>query len=82
MPDAASGRGMKMKPNVIKVTSLQFGVSSEDIKTPPSLKTTSKKYSKEAQEFHDWLREKKPDYIVVIAYGKIIPQEILDMPHF
>jgi methionyl-tRNA formyltransferase len=26
------------------------------------------------------LEEKQPDFIVVVAYGKIIPQQILDIP--
>ncbi len=36
--------------------------------------------SDEGKEFVKRLEEKKPDYIVVIAYGKIIPQAILDIP--
>jgi len=40
----------------------------------------SKKYAEEANNFKLRLEAKKPDYIVVIAYGKIIPQYILDIP--
>jgi len=28
------------------------------------------------------LKNKEPDFLVVIAYGKIIPQSILDIPKF
>ena len=50
------------------------------IQTPSSLRLNSKKYAKEAQDFEAWLQQKKPDLLVVIAYGKIIPQHILDIP--
>jgi methionyl-tRNA formyltransferase len=36
--------------------------------------------SEEAKEFAERLKEKNPDLLVVIAYGKIIPQAILDIP--
>lgn len=36
--------------------------------------------SDEGKAFAQRLTDKKPDYIVVIAYGKIIPQSILDIP--
>jgi methionyl-tRNA formyltransferase len=36
--------------------------------------------SEEGKEFATRLAEKNPDYLVVIAYGKIIPQAILDIP--
>ncbi|USN56394.1 MAG: hypothetical protein H6766_05005 [Candidatus Peribacteria bacterium] len=50
------------------------------ISTPNSLRLDSKKYADEAAQFQSWLEEKKPDLLVVIAYGKIIPQHILDIP--
>jgi len=36
--------------------------------------------SEEGQVFAARLAEKNPDFLVVIAYGKIIPQGILDIP--
>lgn len=50
------------------------------IQTPNSLRLDSKKYAEEAHNFYLWLKEKNPDYIVVIAYGKIIPENILNLP--
>jgi len=38
--------------------------------------------SQEWKEFANRLRNKQPDFLVVIAYGKIIPQAILDIPRF
>lgn len=72
---------MKVQPNPIKTHAHLLGVAEQNIQTPPSLKLTSPKFAKQAQEFHDWLHDVEPDFIVVIAYGKIIPQTILDIPH-
>lgn len=35
--------------------------------------------SDEGKQFSEWLKNKQPDFLVVIAYGKIIPQAILDI---
>ena len=37
--------------------------------------------SEEGRQFAERLTEKNPDFLVVIAYGKIIPQAILDIPN-
>ena len=80
MPDKPSGRGMKMKPNIIKAKARELGLGEDCIKTPQSLKLKSKKYGADAQQTTTRLETLKPDFIVVIAYGKIIPQHILDIP--
>ena len=51
--------------------------SSDIISTPTKLNSEK---SEEGREFTQRLKEKNPDMIVVIAYGKIIPQAILDIP--
>ncbi|MBQ2600363.1 hypothetical protein II582_03180 [bacterium] len=53
-----------------------------DIQTPNSVCLDSKKYGLEAKDFADWLKSKDADFFVVIAYGKIMPIEILEMSHF
>lgn len=35
--------------------------------------------SDEGRDFAEWLKNKEPDFLVVIAYGKIMPQAILDL---
>lgn len=82
MSDKPSGRGLKMKPNIIKSESLGLWINEKNIKTPRSLKLSSKKYKSDAEEMKQRLEDMKPDFIVVIAYGKIIPQHILDIPIF
>ncbi|HKL43656.1 MAG TPA: membrane protein insertion efficiency factor YidD [Candidatus Absconditabacterales bacterium] len=88
-PDEKSGRGMKLKSNIIKtegekITPLNKGergdLKNKFIQTPNSLRLDSKKYAEEAHNFKLRLEAKKPDYLVVIAYGKIIPKYILDIP--
>jgi len=51
--------------------------SSVFIATPEKLNPEK---SEEGREFAERLKEKNPDLLVVIAYGKIIPQAILDIP--
>ncbi|MFA7298074.1 MAG: methionyl-tRNA formyltransferase [Candidatus Absconditabacterales bacterium] len=81
--DKPSGRGMEMGENIIKKTAnnlnnSKFGIlNSEFIKTPTKLNPEK---SEEGREFAQRLKEKNPDLLVVIAYGKIIPQAILDIP--
>lgn len=77
MPDAPSGRGMKMQENVIKSEAWKLGICVDSIATPTKLNPDK---SDEGKEFAQWLQSRKPDFLVVIAYGKIIPQPILDIP--
>ena len=85
MPDAPSGRWMEAKPNIIKteaekiIANHKENTANEFIKTPNSLRLDPKKHSEEAHKFKLRLEAKNPDYLVVIAYGKIIPQYILDI---
>jgi len=84
MPDAPSGRWMEVRENIIKIEAKKIfnKISTKDefFQTPSSLRLDSKKYGKEAQKFQQWLIDKDPDFLVVIAYWKIIPQYILDIP--
>jgi methionyl-tRNA formyltransferase len=64
---------------VIKTKAKEYNY---DITSPNSLRLDSKKYADEAKQFQQWLADKRPDFLVVIAYGKIIPQHILDIPTF
>ena len=77
MPDAPSGRWMEIKPNIIKKEAEKTKIT--DIQTPISLRIDSKKYAEDANNFKLRIEAKNPDYLVVIAYGKIIPQYILDI---
>ncbi len=70
-PDKQSGRGMKFKYSEVKEYAL-----SKDIPVyqPPKLRNNT--------EVLDILHELSPDVIVVVAYGKILPKEILEFPKY
>lgn len=80
MPDAARDRGMKVKENIIKTLAKQH-IWESNIGTPHSLRTSSKKYGIQAKETKQWLESLDADYFVVVAYGKLLPKDILDIPH-
>ena len=68
-PDKPKGRGMKMIASDVKVYAEEHG-----LKVVQPLKV------KNNPEFVQELKEINPDVICVVAYGKIIPKEILDIP--
>jgi methionyl-tRNA formyltransferase len=74
-PDKASGRGMEMHKNIIKIEAEKLEIS--DIQTPEKLNPEK---SPEGKQFTEWLQEKKPNFLVVIAYGKVLPEAILNIP--
>jgi len=82
MPDKPSGRWMKIRPNIIKSKAMDLWLDDNCIKTPRSLRLNSKKYADDAKDTHEWIQKIDPDFIVVIAYGNIVPQHILDIPKF
>ena len=78
-PDQPSGRWMNLQANIIKQWSNEH-ITNCPIITPQTLRTSHKRYGWEAKESIQALKQLKPDFFVVIAYGKIIPQKILDIP--
>lgn len=76
--DKPSGRGMEMCENIIKqCTKTTASLKHCDVATPTKLNPEK---SEEGKQFAERLEKKNPDLLVVIAYGKIIPQAILDIP--
>ncbi len=85
--DKPSGRWMEMSENIIKKEAKKlFAWCSENFIATPTKLNPEKPApfgatgSEEGKKFAERLKEKEPDMIVVIAYGKIIPQSILDIP--
>lgn len=78
-PDKAVGRGLKMQANIIKTKALELGIPAEQIKTPNKINSAK---SEEGKALYERLQEQKPDFLVVLAYGKLVPQAILDIPIF
>ncbi|MEE2961330.1 MAG: methionyl-tRNA formyltransferase [Myxococcota bacterium] len=69
-PDKKAGRGRKVLPCPMA----KFGESKDLVVAKP--KTLRNK------DFQEELRQLNPDFIVVAAYGKILPQEVLSIPKF
>lgn len=68
-PDKPSGRGMKLTPSPVK----QYAVENNlPIYQPQKIRGN--------EEFINQIKSLEPDVICVVAYGKILPQEILDVP--
>lgn len=70
-PDKPKGRGMKLIPSEVK----QFAVE-KNIKVYQPLKV------KNNIEFIDEIKALKPDVICVVAYGKILPKDILEISKY
>jgi len=64
-PDRPKGRGRKVAPPPVKTSAIQLGYR---VIQPASIKTG---------EFEDLLKRQKPDIIVVVAFGHILPKNIL-----
>ncbi len=67
-PDRPAGRGQKLMPSPVKQLALQHDIP---VLQPPTLRNP------EAQAE---LAALKPDLLVVVAYGLILPQVVLDIP--
>lgn len=67
-PDKVKGRGHVLSPPPIKELALTFGIR---VLQPFKIKDSS---------FYEEIRRISPEFIVVVAYGKILPKEILQIP--
>ena len=68
-PDRPKGRGMKMVASPVK----EFAVSK-------NLKIYQPEKVRKNVEFIEEIKKLEPDVICVVAYGKILPKEILEIP--
>ncbi len=70
-PDRPAGRGMKMAAPAVKLAAEGLQIP---IMQPEKIKAN--------EELRARLREIAPDVIAVVAYGRILPQWMLDLPKF
>ena len=70
-PDRQKGRGMKFAYSPVKEFAMEKNLK---IYQPEKIKNN--------QEFIEEIKAQKPDIICVVAYGKILPKEILDIPKY
>ncbi|MDD2471382.1 MAG: methionyl-tRNA formyltransferase [Dehalococcoidales bacterium] len=67
-PDACSGRGRVMSQSAVKKEALRLGIP---VMQPSNFK--------EAGSI-DFLRDIQPEAVVVVAYGRILPKTVLEIP--
>lgn len=69
--DKPSGRGMKLKMSPVKEYAM---LNNIDLYQPQKLRNN--------EEVINILKDINPDIIVVVAYGKILPKQILEIPKY
>jgi methionyl-tRNA formyltransferase len=69
-PDRPKGRGQKLMPPPVKELAIQH-----DIPVYQPLKVRS-------PDFIETIRSLRPDIMVVVAFGQILPKDLLDIPHY
>jgi methionyl-tRNA formyltransferase len=67
-PDKPVGRGLTLTPPPVKQRATELGLP---VVQPTKLRTG---------EFGEWVRAQKVDVALVVAYGRILPQDVLDGP--
>lgn len=70
-PDRAKGRGKKLSMSPVKELALKYNIK---VYQPERLK--------KEPEFIEILKEINPDFIIVVAYGQILPKEVIDIPKY
>src|SRR5450755_22752 len=68
-PDRASGRGMELTASPVKRSALERGLP---ILQPDKIKSND--------EFRALLESIQPEAIIVVGYGRIVPQWMIDLP--
>ncbi len=68
-PDKPKGRGMKLIASPVKEYAIE-----------KNLKIFQPEKVRKNEEFIEQIKELNPDVICVVAYGKILPKEILEIP--
>lgn len=69
-PDRPKGRGKKLQPTPVKEIALEYNIP---VYQPEKIKD---------KEFVNFLKTIDADVYVVVAYGQILSQEILDLPKY
>ena len=90
-PDKAIWRKKQLQATAVKQVALENGIV---VMQPQKLKITQSwvlslpeekaaaEFLRTTENFHETLKNLELDFIVVVAYGKIIPKEILDIPKY
>src|SRR5690348_15716659 len=66
-PDRPAGRGLEQRASAVKTVAGELGL---ELTQPLKVRTG---------ELRDWLRARQPDVLVVLAYGRILPVDVLEV---
>lgn len=69
--DKPKGRGMKLVPSPVKEFAMKKGIK---VLQPEKIKKN--------EDFIEEIRKIAPEFICVVAYGKILPKELLEIPKY
>ena len=69
--DARKGRGRTLHPSPVAAVAREAGL---DVRTPAALKGEA------ADDVRAWVRGLEADVAVVVAYGRLVPADLLDAP--
>jgi len=69
-PDRPRGRGRKIMPSPVKESAIRYGY---DLSQPERVKSDT---------FLDIIAGLKPDLLVVVAFGQVLPKQLLEIPPF
>jgi methionyl-tRNA formyltransferase len=67
-PDRPSGRGLELTPPAVKRRAIELGI---EVTQPVKVRTG---------ELRSWLEARGADVFIVLAYGRILPPDILALP--
>jgi methionyl-tRNA formyltransferase len=67
-PDKVKGRGHVLSSPPVKELALAHGI---EVMQPPGIRN---------EEFYRLIKEISPEFIVVVAYGKMLPEDLLEVP--
>jgi methionyl-tRNA formyltransferase len=67
-PDRPSGRGLALRAPAVKIRAEELGLS---VAQPSKIRTA---------DFLAWVREQRADFALVLAYGRILPADVLRAP--
>jgi methionyl-tRNA formyltransferase len=69
-PDRPAGRGLQPNPPAVKRRAIELGF---EVIQPLKVRTP---------DFLGWVRDRRPEFVLVMAYGRIVPPDVLATPPF
>lgn len=71
--DARHGRGRTLHPSPVKACALEHDI---EVRTPATLKAGTE----DGEELRHWLREVGCECVPIVAYGNLVPDDLLGLP--